>query len=65
MTVAESFSDKVYDYIRNQYGKNTLKFVQADNHKTTVSKFLDTAEKNNHDIDRTANKIIAMLRVNP
>lgn len=65
MTVANNFSDQVFDYIRNQYGKNTLKMVQSDTHKATVSKLLTTAENQNNDIANTANKIIAMLRMNP
>ena len=65
MTVANNFSDQVFDYIRNQYGKNTLKMVQSDTNKNTVSKLLTVAENQNDDVTHTANKIIAMLRMNP
>lgn len=65
MTVTNNFSDQVFDYIRNQYGKNTLKMVQSDTNKNTVSKLLTVAENQNDDVTHTANKIIAMLRMNP
>lgn len=65
MTVSNTFPDQVFDYIRNQYGKNTLKLVQSDNHKNLVSKILINSESKNDDVTHTANKIIAMLRMNP
>lgn len=65
MTVSNTFHDQVFDYIRNQYGKNTLKLVQSDNHKSVVSKILENSESRNDDTAHTANKIIAMLRMNP
>lgn len=65
MTVSNTFPDQVFDYIRNQYGKNTLKLVRADNHKNLVLKILTNSESKNYDVTHTANKIIAMLRMNP
>ena len=65
MTVSNTFHDQVFDYIRNQYGKNTLKNVQADKHKTTVNKLLESSSTKNDTIEHSANKIIAMLRMNP
>lgn len=65
MTTVEVFSEQVFDYIRNQYGKNTLKNVQADKHKTTVNKLLESSSTKNDTIEHSANKIIAMLRMNP
>lgn len=65
MAVAESFVNEIYDYIRNQYGKNVLRLVQQDKYKQIVNKLLESASLNNGDISHTANKIIAMLRMNP
>lgn len=57
--------NKVYNYIINQYGENSLNIVQSDTHKSMVIKFIDIAKRENHDIERVSNKIIAMLRINP
>ena len=65
MTTVEMFNEQVFDYIRNQYGKNTLKNVQADKHKSTVNKLLESSSTKNDSVEHTANKIIAMLRMNP
>lgn len=65
MTVSNTFVDQVFDYILNQYGKHTLKLVQSDNNKNVVSKILQNSESKNDDTTHTANKIIAMLRMNP
>tara|TARA_Y100000385_G_scaffold280331_1_gene331310 strand:- start:922 stop:1119 length:198 start_codon:yes stop_codon:yes gene_type:complete len=65
MKVADSFSEEVYGYILSQYGENMLTRVQSGQNKDTVNKLLESSARNSDDIEHTANKIIAMLRINP
>lgn len=64
-TVSDKFVNDIFSYIRNQYSKNVLKTVQSDKHKSVVSKLLESASRQNDDVEHAANKIIAMLRLNP
>ena len=64
-SAVDSFSGKIFDYIRNQYGKNVLKMVQSDKNKSVVSKLVELAARQHDDVEHAANKIIAMLRLNP
>lgn len=65
MPATNDFINKVYTYILNQYGKNSLNIVQSNNSKSIVMKLIDMGQSENHDIERVSNKIIAMLRINP
>ena len=65
MKVADSFSEEVYGYILSQYGENMLTRVQSGQNKDTVNKLLESSARNSDVIEHTANKIIAMLRINP
>ena len=65
ITMVEVFTEQVFDYIRNQYGKNTLKNVQTDKNKSTISKIIQSSSNQSDSVEHTANKIIAMLRMNP
>lgn len=65
MTYTLGFVDSVFDYIRNEYGKNILKIVQSDKNQSVVSRVLRSAENQNDNIEHAANKLIAMLRINP
>lgn len=64
MNSVDSFADKIFDYIRNQYGKNVLSMIKSDANKTKVSKLIESASNQNDEIAHAANKIIAMLRMN-
>ena len=63
-TITEN-ADKIFNYIENQYGSSTLKKVQSQKNKKTVAKLLQFSEQNVESVEHTANKIIAMLRLNP
>jgi hypothetical protein len=65
ITMVEVFTEQVFDYIRNQYGKNILKNVQTDKNKSTISKIIQSSSNQSDSVEHTANKIIAMLRMNP
>lgn len=58
-------SDKIFNYIKKQYGSNVLTKVQSQKNKQTVTKLLQFSEQNVESVEHTANKIIAMLRLNP
>lgn len=66
MTVTvDPFADKIFSYILNQYGKNSLNAVQSVSNKTVVDKLLESSKKQNDTIEHAANKVVAMLRMNP
>lgn len=59
------FVDNVYNYISSEYGNSILKTVRSTNNSNTVEKIVSSSVKQNDTVEHTANKIIAMLRVNP
>jgi hypothetical protein len=65
MSQVESFGNDIYQHILHQYGKTMLSRIQASKHKTLVSKLIDSASNQNDTVEHAANKIIAMLRMNP
>ena len=65
MNTTSSFIDQVFEYIKIQYGKNILKTVQINNNKSVVDKIVTSSIRQEQSVEHTANKIIAMLRVNP
>lgn len=65
MNTTTSFVDQVFEYINIQYGKNILKTVQISNNKSVVDKIVTSSMRQEQSVEHTANKIIAMLRVNP
>ena len=65
MKVADSFSDEVYGYILSQYGEEMLIRVQSNQNNEIVNKLLESSARDSDDAQHTANKIIAMLRINP
>jgi|TARA_R100000005_G_C4960131_1_gene177153 hypothetical protein len=65
MTKVDVFNKSVFNYISTEYGNSTLKKVQTSKNKDKVKHLLEDSRKRDYDTDRTANKIIAMLRLNP
>jgi hypothetical protein len=61
----ESFNKNVFDYISTEYGNSTLKKVQTAKNKDRVKYLLEDSRTKSYEVNRTANKIIAMLRLNP
>lgn len=59
-----TFSDRVFDYIRNEYGELVFQKVNSTNNRSVVSKLLSSSERQNDDIEHAGNKIVAMLRAN-
>jgi hypothetical protein len=64
MTV-DTFAEKIFSYIHKQYGKNSLNTVQSASNKIAVDKLIESSKKQNDTVEHAANKIVAMLRMNP
>lgn len=60
-----TFNKDVFNYISSEYGNSTLKKVQTAKNKDRVKHLLEDSRTRSYEADRTANKIIAMLRLNP
>lgn len=65
MNQIESFGDKIFRYILNHYGNQTLSKVRSEQNKSVVTKVVQSACNQNDTIEHAANKVIAMLRMNP
>jgi hypothetical protein len=65
MTKIDKFNKSVFNYISTEYGNSTLKKVQTSKNKDKVKYLLEDSRNRDYDTDRTANKIIAMLKLNP
>lgn len=65
MSATDMFADQIFQYIVNQYGKNALNTVKADKNKALLTKLIDSASNQNDTVEHAANKIIAILRMNP
>tara|TARA_B100001778_G_C18442661_1_gene563066 strand:+ start:286 stop:483 length:198 start_codon:yes stop_codon:yes gene_type:complete len=65
MTTIDLFNKNVFNYISTEYGNSTLKKVQTSKNKEKVKQLLEDSRQRDYTTDRAANKIIAMLRLNP
>lgn len=65
MNATMSFSDQIFNFILNQYGKSVLEKVKAESNKSVVNRLVSSSSAENYSVERTANKIVAMLRLNP
>ncbi len=64
MTTA-NFTSEVFAYIEQTYDKSTLRKVKNKNNNATVDRILGDSLKKEYSVDKAANKILAMLRLNP
>ena len=64
MTTA-NFTSEVFAYIEQTYDKSTLRKVKNKKNNTIVDKLLGDSLSKEYSASKTANKIIAMLRLNP
>ena len=65
MVAYNDFTSQVFTFIENTYGGDLLKRVKASSNDSVVNRIMTSSMKNDYTIDRTGNKIIAMLRLNP
>jgi len=64
MTVSD-FTSEVFAFIENTYGKGVIKKVKLKKNGDVVDRILSDSLSREYDIERTGNKLIAMLRLNP
>jgi hypothetical protein len=60
-----SFYANVFSFIENTYGGDLLQKVKQKSNASVVDKIMVDSHKRGYADDRTGNKIIAMLRLNP
>lgn len=65
MSKVVDFTSEVFAFIETTYGKGCLRSVKAKKNQETVDKILEDSKSKEYSTDRTANKIVAMLRLNP
>ena len=65
MTTTANFTSEVFTYIEQNYNKSLLRKVKQKQNNEVVDKVLADSLNKQYEVSRTANKIIAMLRLNP
>lgn len=65
MTTTANFTSEVFAYIENNYNKNLLRRVKSKKNNEVVDRLLADSLQKEYEVSKTANKIIAMLRLNP
>ena len=65
MTTTANFTSEVFAYIEQNYNKSLLRKVKQKKNNEIVDKILADCLQKQYEVSRTANKIIAMLRLNP
>lgn len=65
METAIDFTSQVFAFIENTYGKGVVKKVKLKKNNDIVYKILSDSQTNSYSIEKTGNKLIAMLKVNP
>ena len=65
METVVDFTSQVFAFIESTYGKSVIKKVKMKKNSDIVDKILSDSLSREYDLERTGNKIVAMLRVNP
>tara|TARA_B100001778_G_C18186607_1_gene449362 strand:- start:355 stop:552 length:198 start_codon:yes stop_codon:yes gene_type:complete len=65
MTTTANFTSEVFAYIEQNYSKGLLRQVKQKKNNGTVDRILADCLQKQYKVSKTANKIIAMLRLNP
>lgn len=60
-----NFTSEVFAFIEKTYSKNLLRKVKNKDNTNTVDRILSDSLSKEYSVEKTANKIIAMLRLNP
>ena len=60
-----NFTSEVFAFIEKTYSKNLLRKVKNKDNTNTVDKILSDSLSKEYYVEKTGNKIIAMLRLNP
>lgn len=65
MIVHGDFAGRVFSFIENTYGSDLLEKVKSTSNQSVVDRIITSSMNNDYTDERTGNKIIAMLRLNP
>ncbi len=65
MSDTVNFNDSVFNFIQKEYDAKTLKKVQGKKYNETVTRILGDSLSKSYSVEKTGNKILAMLRLNP
>jgi len=65
MSTVVDFDSSVFAFIENTYGKVIAKKVKQKQNNGVVDRILEDSRSKDYSVEKTGNKIIAMLRVNP
>ena len=65
MSTVVDFNSSVFVFIENTYGKSISRKVKQKNNSDVVDRILEDSRSKDYSVEKTANKIIAMLRINP
>jgi regulator of sirC expression with transglutaminase-like and TPR domain len=61
----EIFTNSVYEYVQTTYSEVMLNVIKSEHNVTVVSNVLRSAYSQSDSVEHAANKIIAMLKLNP
>lgn len=59
------FADNILKYISKVYGQSVENSVKSKKNEDVFQRIVVSSEKQNQTVEHAANKIIAMLRMNP
>jgi hypothetical protein len=65
MQTVVDFTSQVFAFIENTYGKGIIKKVKLKKNGDIVDRILSDSLSKEYDSERTGNKLVAMLRLNP
>jgi len=65
MQTVVDFTSQVFAFIENTYGKGVIKKVKLKKNNDIVDRILSDSLSKEYDSERTGNKLVAMLRLNP
>lgn len=64
MTVAD-FTSEVFTFIELSYGKSIIKKVKAKKNNDVIERIIEDSRSKEYAVDKTAHKLMAMLRIIP
>ena len=65
METVVDFTSQVFAFIENTYGKGIIKKVKLKKNNEIIDRIISDSQSNSYSIEKTGNKLIAMLKVNP
>tara|TARA_B100002019_G_scaffold126423_1_gene108876 strand:+ start:4506 stop:4709 length:204 start_codon:yes stop_codon:yes gene_type:complete len=63
--IVTDFNNDVLDFVEKKYGEKTVKKINLKKNSVVVNRILEDSQSKSYSAEKTGNKIIAMLRINP